>query len=556
MVLYERCARDSDNRLGIVVAPPGCGKTEVLGRFARTAAAEGAVVLRAAGERVEQGVPFAVMEQLAESVADAGTRDALHAALAELADTTAQTTNAQLYPLDGPTRNVPLGRMCRLLAGLTLHDQLVIVIDDVHYADRPSLELLVRIGRRLPGIRLAVVVAVVPELVPAYPDLSVYLHNLSHDRICLPRLDCDEIRERAAAADGDHPALTLSGGNPALVAALIADHEQGARPCGENFNATISAWVRSQEQLLVDIASLLAMVECGQVATALGVDRDTVDRALRLLEDTGLAGENGHMHAAVRTALLRALAPEHHTRLRLAAAEAVRPMGDDAVAAELTAAGSAPMDWMFAALWRATNAAIARDQLDAAIRYDQPALLDWRTGAARTLLHLGRIEEAAALVREVLDWPVEQPAGVRGLALHILATTLEPSKQLPLLDESIRLLQSESGNRLDLQQALLDLGRINQLFGKSSRARQPTERVGNEFVSIPASPTQIAGPMNAPERLTEAERRVASLAAKGYSNSAIAHTLFITVSTVEQHLTKVYRKLNISKRKELTALYQ
>ncbi|QTR06400.1 helix-turn-helix transcriptional regulator, partial [Saccharothrix algeriensis] len=45
--------------------------------------------------------------------------------------------------------------------------------------------------------------------------------------------------------------------------------------------------------------------------------------------------------------------------------------------------------------------------------------------------------------------------------------------------------------------------------------------------------------------LTYSERRVATLAACGHSNRAIAARLHITVSTVEQHLTRVYRKLSV-----------
>ncbi|MBP5942320.1 helix-turn-helix transcriptional regulator [Streptomyces sp. LBUM 1476] len=58
----------------------------------------------------------------------------------------------------------------------------------------------------------------------------------------------------------------------------------------------------------------------------------------------------------------------------------------------------------------------------------------------------------------------------------------------------------------------------------------------------------------APESLTEAERRVASLAAEGRSNRQIATQLYITVSTVEQHLTRVYRKLSARRRSELPDL--
>jgi DNA-binding NarL/FixJ family response regulator len=43
------------------------------------------------------------------------------------------------------------------------------------------------------------------------------------------------------------------------------------------------------------------------------------------------------------------------------------------------------------------------------------------------------------------------------------------------------------------------------------------------------------------------------LAADGQPNPAIAQALFVTVKTVEMHLTSAYRKLNITSRRELTA---
>ncbi|MFG1807510.1 AAA family ATPase [Streptomyces sp. NPDC049040] len=51
--------------------------------------------------------------------------------------------------------------------------------------------------------------------------------------------------------------------------------------------------------------------------------------------------------------------------------------------------------------------------------------------------------------------------------------------------------------------------------------------------------------------LSEAELRVAELAAEGLTNREIAARLFITVSTVEQHLTRVYRKLVVTRRVDL-----
>jgi DNA-binding NarL/FixJ family response regulator len=49
-------------------------------------------------------------------------------------------------------------------------------------------------------------------------------------------------------------------------------------------------------------------------------------------------------------------------------------------------------------------------------------------------------------------------------------------------------------------------------------------------------------------RLTPGERRVAELAAQDLSNARIAQRLFITLRTVESHLTQTYRKLGIRSR--------
>ena len=53
--------------------------------------------------------------------------------------------------------------------------------------------------------------------------------------------------------------------------------------------------------------------------------------------------------------------------------------------------------------------------------------------------------------------------------------------------------------------------------------------------------------------LTEREQQVARLAACGLSNVAIADRLVLSVRTVEAHLARVYGKLGISRRSELTS---
>ncbi|WP_231750960.1 LuxR family transcriptional regulator, partial [Mycobacterium sp. NAZ190054] len=53
--------------------------------------------------------------------------------------------------------------------------------------------------------------------------------------------------------------------------------------------------------------------------------------------------------------------------------------------------------------------------------------------------------------------------------------------------------------------------------------------------------------------LTDSERRIAELVASGMSNKDVADTLYVSVKTVETNLTRVYRKLGIRSRSQLSA---
>ena len=60
------------------------------------------------------------------------------------------------------------------------------------------------------------------------------------------------------------------------------------------------------------------------------------------------------------------------------------------------------------------------------------------------------------------------------------------------------------------------------------------------------------GPQRADTDLTAAERRVARLVVAGHTNREVAAQLYTSVATVEAHLTRIYRKLQIRSRTQLT----
>jgi DNA-binding CsgD family transcriptional regulator len=94
--------------------------------------------------------------------------------------------------------------------------------------------------------------------------------------------------------------------------------------------------------------------------------------------------------------------------------------------------------------------------------------------------------------------------------------------------------------------AALDAARRSGALAIARRAHEELEATGEKLRPL------LAG---GAESLTPSEHRIAELAAQGHSNREIAQSLFLTVRTVENHLTTVYRKLDIHTRTELpTAL--
>ncbi|MGW3186716.1 AAA family ATPase [Streptomyces ardesiacus] len=202
-------------------------------------------------------------------------------------------------------------------------------------------------------------------------------------------------------------------------------------------------------------------------------------------------------------------------------------------------------------------------------RADGPRQVPWRVDTAQALVRLDRRDEARSLLEEQLDGLPADDERVLGRALRQLAATLEPHERPPLLTDAAEASQA-AGDRVEFAHVLADLGSAYLATGDSRRAK-PTlrrawraaqechaERLAQALRPGPAGTTGAraasGGPRLGGDRaadLSAAERRVGALAAQGHSNRQIAQRLCITVSTVEQHLTQVYRKLQVRSRTDL-----
>jgi DNA-binding CsgD family transcriptional regulator len=197
---------------------------------------------------------------------------------------------------------------------------------------------------------------------------------------------------------------------------------------------------------------------------------------------------------------------------------------------------------------------------------DLPSFVPWRTDAAEAYLQLGDTKQARVLVEEQLDLLGTERTWMRGVALRVLASACEPAERLPLLQEAVEILHGR-GHQLKEAQALEELGRTHRRLGQEKQARsmmRKAQRLLRDLgVGQQLKQGVTSGADNEPERepapveqenplgLSDAEFRVASLAAVGQSNREIAEALFITLSTVEQHMTRIFRKLGVRRRGDL-----
>jgi DNA-binding CsgD family transcriptional regulator len=197
--------------------------------------------------------------------------------------------------------------------------------------------------------------------------------------------------------------------------------------------------------------------------------------------------------------------------------------------------------------------------------FDNPGTAPWRSWAAEGLRLLDRHDEARVLAADELAlarrWG--DPHAI-GACLRVLGLVAGGEAGIGLLREAVEVLAGSQA-RLEHARALVDLGAALRRENRRTEARQRLRegvdlaqklgafglagRANDEIAATGARPRKVL--QTGLDALTTSERRVGQLAADGMSNKEIAQTLFVTIKTVEVHLSHAYRKLEISSRVQL-----
>jgi DNA-binding CsgD family transcriptional regulator/tetratricopeptide (TPR) repeat protein len=293
-----------------------------------------------------------------------------------------------------------------------------------------------------------------------------------------------------------------------------------------------------------------------------GAEADAAE-ALRIAREATRA--RGHAPVAAATAVLAGLERERPLDELEAVLTGLPPAGDSdtVVQDDLSLARSALL----------LASGDARGAADAALALDRefawgcgcPSLLAWRSAAALALSQLGEDERALELAREELRLAevLGAPRAV-GIAQRTVALVGPADEREAALEAAVATLEGGIA-RLELARATCDLGAELRRRGERTAARDALRRA--HTLATECGATRLANrardelgrsgarlirePATGVEALTPSEVRVAELAAEGLTNREVAQSLFVSEKTVETHLGRVYRKLDIKSRHAL-----
>lgn len=337
------------------------------------------------------------------------------------------------------------------------------------------------------------------------------------DRTSVARSELDRALDEARRR-GSAPLFAFASGWHCWLEAregALAEAEADGRSCAEL--ALPQGWFVAVPLMLGNLLDVL-------------VDRDELDDAARVLEESGMAERPLDADRAFDRAVAARL------RLRIARGELAAARADLAALAAL-----------LSDVHMNTYPAYLPSPLLA------PELAAEDPEAAS--------EQSERALRQARTW--DTPRAV-GTALHARALADDGGRRLELLEAACTTLESSPG-RLEQARALNDFGAALRRANKRRDAREPLrqaldladtcgarrlgERVRQELRAAGGRPrrSRIWGAA----ALTASEGRVAAMASEGMSNPEIAQALFVTKKTVEAHLSNAYRKLGIQSRGDL-----
>jgi DNA-binding CsgD family transcriptional regulator len=418
--------------LVLLEAPAGHGKTALLRALRDEAARAGARALTANAAELERDFAFGIVRQLFEpELRDAGEprcarlfRDAAGLARAILVagPSTAAATDPSHPRLHG---------LFWLTANLADEQPLLVVVDDIHWADAPSLRFLDMLARRLEDIAVVLAIAARPHEPGAEEQILTSLASAPSARLLRPgALSHGAVRHivrsrLGADARGDFvdACFEVTAGNPLLLTELLAalardgpsqehdaDRVRAAAP--RNVSRAVVARLRRLSPAALAFARALAVLGDGspasRVAALAGISCDqALDEHVGLAR-VGLLEPDGlrFVHPLVLTAVRADLVGGERSRWHRHAA---RLLADDGARAEEVAihllqtspAGDA---WTARALTDAGRRALRDGAPDVAQRLLRRALIEPPAVDHRpaVLLELG-LAEAAAGTEDALD---------------------------------------------------------------------------------------------------------------------------------------------------------
>lgn len=231
-LLDAYAAAGRDGRLVVLEGETGIGKTRLAGEFVDRARGRGSAATTVRCVEEETGLAYGCAIELVRGALRDGDPTAVSpGAAAEAARLVPELGPPSTRPLDGPGAQARLldGVSRTLLEAVTGRRTGVLVVDDAHWADASSLEVLAYLARRLEGRPVLLVLTWRSEETPAaHPARRILAEAAREGRgasIELDPLDSGAVAELATAA-GAQPELAArlyeeTGGVPFFVAEYL-----------------------------------------------------------------------------------------------------------------------------------------------------------------------------------------------------------------------------------------------------------------------------------------------------------------------------------------------